>query len=347
MPDLYILGAGCSRNYSQSIHRIEGLKSPLNQDFFRMSQLVIKNTGMKSDPLFMEAIETLIRTIAPMYGSSKSDLEFFNDPQLNLEDVMTLLDIEFRLFSSRLPVRLRQYENPCLRTLKELLARTLDYALKGPPCRKHQTLARRMKTGDVVLSFNYDILIDNALLSLGKITDYTYRMDFFKVNHEGRWANLDEKQSEVTLLKLHGSLNWIRCGFCKALMLYRYEKQTMSGEWGFKCPRCSSGETYAERMMVPPAQSKEYGDQDIAFLWVQADRMLKDFSRLVCLGYSFSPLDSDMTSLLRRFRARQVKMPEVDFVNPDPEAKQRLKSLLGVKKITQYDDLFSYLESTG
>lgn len=346
MVDLYILGAGCSRNYSQSTHQIQGLKSPLNRDFFRMARLVIENTGMKSDTLFMEEIETLIKTIAPLYGSNESNLNFFDNPQLNLEEVMTLLDIDFKLFSPFAPQKLRQHENPQLRTLKEILARTIDYALKGPPCKKHEALAQRMKPGDVVLSFNYDILIDNALLNHGKITDSAYKMNFFKVNQNGHWMNTNERSSGVTLLKLHGSLNWVRCIFCGVLLLYRYQKQTMYGEWEFQCPRCSSNETYAERVLIPPIQSKDYGDRDITFLWVQADRMMRDFSRLICIGYSFSPLDFDMTSLMRRFKARQIKMPEVYFVSPDPEAEKHLKLLLGVEEIRHFRNLSSYLEST-
>jgi NAD-dependent SIR2 family protein deacetylase len=346
MSNLYILGAGCSRNYSQSKHRIQGLKSPLNRDFFKMARLVVENTGMKSDPLFMEEIDILIKTIAPLYGSSKNDLSFFDNPYLNLEDVMTLLDIDFKLFSPLASPKSGQRESRQLRALKDLLARTLDYALMGPPCKKHHALAERMELGDVVLSFNYDILIDNALFNLGKTTDYGYRMDLFKVNQDGEWMRPDERTSEVTLLKLHGSLNWVRCGFCGALLLYRYRKQALYGAQVFQCPRCSSDKTYAERMMIPPIQSKDYRDRDIAFLWVQADRMMKDFSQIICIGYSFSPLDFDMISLVRRFRTRQIKTPEVDFVSPDSEAEKRLKVFLGVEKVRRFNDLSSYLKST-
>ena len=346
MSDLYIIGAGCSRNYSQSTHRIQGLKSPLNQDFFKMARLIIGNTGMQSDPMFMEEIEILIRTIAPLYGSSENDLSFFDNPHLNLEDVMTLLDIDFKLFSPLAASKLGQNESRQLRALKDVLARTLDYALMGPPCKKHHTVAERMKPDDVVLSFNYDILIDNALFSLGKITDSGYRMNFFKVNQDEEWVRPSEEPSEVTLLKLHGSLNWVRCGLCGAHLLYRYRKQAMYGAWEFQCPRCSSDETYAERMMIPPIQSKDYRDRDIAFLWVQADRVLKDFSRIICIGYSFSQLDFDMISLMRKFRSRQSKIPEIDFVSPDSEAEKRLKLLLGVQKIRRFKDLSTYLKTT-
>jgi len=345
MPDLYILGAGCSRNFSETTHQIQRLRSPLNGDFFRMAHLVIENSGMKSDDLFMEEINVLIKTIATLYGS-KSELSFLDDPRLTLEDVMTLLDIDFKLFSPPGARRLGQNESRQLRALKDLLARTLDYALMGPPCRKHRSLAKRMKRGDVVLSLNYDILIDNALFNLGKTTDSGYGMNFFMVNHDGKWMRPVLDRSEVSLFKLHGSLNWIRCGLCGALLLYRHRKQTLSGVQLFRCPRCSSDENCAERMMIPPVQSKDYGDKDIAFLWVQADRKMKEFSRMVCIGYSFSSLDFDMGSLIRRLRSRQTSFPEVDFVSPDSTAEKRLRRLLGFGKMNHFKNLSRYLEST-
>jgi len=341
---MYILGAGCSLNYTESTHGIRGLRSPRNDDFFRMARLVIENSGMKFDDLFMEEIGILVKTIASLYGS-KSDIGLFDNPNLRLEEVMTLLDIDFRLFSSLAAQRLGQNESRQMRSLKDLLARTLDYALMGPPCRKHHSLAKMMKRGDLVLSLNYDILIDNALYGLGKIADSGYMMNFFRVNQDGEWARPSPNQSEIALFKLHGSLNWVRCGLCGVLLLYRHKKQALNGVQFFRCPRCSSDET-GERMMIPPIQSKDYRDKDIAFLWIQADRMMKDLSRIVCIGYSFSPLDFDMSSLMRRLRARQTSVPEVDFVSPDKRAEERLKLLLGVKKTNQFDDLSHYLELT-
>src|SRR5438128_3170686 len=181
MKSLYIVGAGSSRNYAQSTHHIPNLKTPLNQDFFKMARLVIENTGMMSDQSFMEEIEHLIMTVAPMYGN-KTDLSFFDRPGLSLEEVMTLLDIDAKLFSQSTFGKPWQSESRQTRVLKDLLARTLDYTLTGPLCKKHIALAKRMKSGDLVLSFNYDILIDNALYHTGKLTDSGYGMNFFKTN---------------------------------------------------------------------------------------------------------------------------------------------------------------------
>ncbi len=186
MPDLYILGAGCSKNYSEPRNRIQGLESPTDRDFFQKAGLVIENSGIQSDDEFMEEVKHLIKTLAPMYGSKDSSLSFFDNPDLSLEQVMSLLDLDFKLFSYQAATSLFLQESRELHVLKDLLARTLDYALDGPPCRKHRALAQKMGSHDIVLSFNYDILMDNALYYAGKIKDSSYGMNFYRVDRDGQ-----------------------------------------------------------------------------------------------------------------------------------------------------------------
>ena len=73
--------------------------------------------------------------------------------------------------------------------------------------------------------------------------------------------------------------------------------------------------------------------------------MMKEISRIVCVGYSFPSTDFDMLSLMRRFRARQSKMPEIDFVSPDTKAEKRLRDLLDVREVRHFNNLSSYLDS--
>jgi hypothetical protein len=125
LPDLYIIGAGCSRNYSQSNSEIKGLKSPLNNDFFKMAHRVIVNTGIKNDALFIDEIKNMIRKVAPQYGSNIFDIEFLKNPLINLEDVMTLLDIDAKLFFPFTSPQVQLTESRELQAVKELLVRTL------------------------------------------------------------------------------------------------------------------------------------------------------------------------------------------------------------------------------
>jgi hypothetical protein len=73
-------------------------------------------------------------------------------------------------------------------TFIELIARTIDEALKGPVCKKHLALAEKIDYTDVILSYNYDLLADNALCSRGKLSDEGYRRSFYRVNDDGNWG---------------------------------------------------------------------------------------------------------------------------------------------------------------
>jgi len=55
--------------------------------------------------------------------------------------------------------------------LIELIALTIAKALQGPVCSEHIKLANSLSNGDIVISFNYDILMDNALRASKKLTD--------------------------------------------------------------------------------------------------------------------------------------------------------------------------------
>jgi hypothetical protein len=58
---LLILGAGCSRNYSQGTSNITGLKSPLDNDFFKMAKKVLLNSRLESNLAIL--IEGLVHNL--------------------------------------------------------------------------------------------------------------------------------------------------------------------------------------------------------------------------------------------------------------------------------------------
>ena len=101
--------------------------------------------------------------------------------------------------------------------LIELVALTISKALQGPVCSEHIKLANSLSEGDVVISFNYDILMDNALRENKKLTDSGYLVHFQKVSDGQNWRRAEDEASAVTLLKLHGSLNWLHCAIAMQL----------------------------------------------------------------------------------------------------------------------------------
>jgi len=156
-----------------------------------------------------------------------------------------------------------------LSTLIELISFTLLYAQKGPICDKHYNLAKKLNKGDIVISFNYDTILDDALQKAGKLTDSGYLVEFSKVFKNKTWESPEQKESEVNLLKLHGSLNWNRCKRCKLNFLLKSisveSRLDMFNYLNPKCIRCDTNSV--ELVLIPPLIGKNYHEFGVDYLW--------------------------------------------------------------------------------
>lgn len=252
MPKLYVIGAGCTKNYSQSTTKILGLSSPLDKDFFQMAKKYLLSEYRDDGTSFRfgDDIDHLIRDLCEMYAYyPENTIDVLDDNRLSLENVMTAFSLRMEIFDRFLytygyPDQRMSVAPRRLYTLIELAARTFSEALKGPVCKKHLELAGLMTPGDIVFSYNYDILMDNALREARKLTDAGYFLSFYKVFDGSGWTRPEDDGSSVSILKLHGSLNWLRCSICNSNLLMRHTKV---GEWftGLpnSCPKCDAGPT--------------------------------------------------------------------------------------------------------
>ena len=196
---LLIIGAGCSRNYSQGTSNIAGLESPLDKDFFKMAKKVILHSRLERNLDIL--IEGLVHNLHRLYGykafelknwintsDASKFLEVLDDDRLSLEKVMTQLIFENEIFQRMPPFDgYYQGENRTIdyddspKALIELVALTISKALEGPVCSEHIRLANSLSQGDIVISFNYDLLMDNALRQTKKLTDCGYLVPFQSV----------------------------------------------------------------------------------------------------------------------------------------------------------------------
>lgn len=361
MAKLYIVGAGCSRNYTQGLTDIPDLKSPLDRDFFKMAKRLLKHKSM--DLKFRERFNYLLKDLIQMFGEGSSNvqtrlnseekLSILDSPKLGLEKVMTEFFIKKELFER--PTYQYGWQgaggsigSKRLYTFVELIARTFEEALRGPICEKHLALAERMTRGDFVFSYNYDLLMDNALRRKGRLTDEGYGLTFNRVYDASQWLGPEIDESEVRLLKLHGSLNWIRCSICGSNLLLRKGKV---GEWittiPNKCPKCHSEEEYMQRLIVPPFQTKNYTDPAIGYLWFEAVKALRKIQEIVIIGYSLPLTDFASEALFRvginRIRRKRLR---VTIVNPNDAVPSRFSEIFNPKEIVTYKSLETFLRRT-
>lgn len=352
---LYIIGAGCSRNFSECTSPVPDLKPPLNRDFFKMAKKVVDYYDLSQSYGPILGLDHFTQNLNRLYGygDSQSDTSVYDDDRLDLESVMThfyaeheLLDFSDVGSESPLPGLHALSRGHRISALNELLAYTLTESLKGPICRKHRYVAEKVQKGDVVWNFNYDLLMDNALREQGKLTDSGYIMRFDYTMVEGNWERFADAPSDATLLKLHGSLNWLRCTICGCNLLLRDRKSVpqlpITGSSGtillMTCPNCSrtSGIPSLERIIVPPSLVKSFGKVEIRYLWKYA-ASTKDIDRLMVIGFRFAEQDPELEMLLRNMFQYGRIPPDVHIhiVNPNPEkVEARFNSVFKESRIT-------------
>lgn len=362
---LLIIGAGCSQNYTQGVSNIDGLVSPLDGTFFKMAKKVLLRTNLEQS--LTTQIEGMVHNLHRLYGYDSFDiqdwintprasqfLEIFDDDRLSLEKVMTQLMLENEIFQRMPPFdgfyqgksRTMDYDDSPF-ALIELVALTISKALQGPVCSEHIKLANSLSEGDVVISFNYDILMDNALRESKKLTDSGYLVHFQKASDGQNWRRAEDEPSAVTLLKLHGSMNWLHCANCNATFLNRSEK--ISPEYPSfpkNCPSCGESNVYFQRVIVPPILAKDYSLQPMKYLWGQANRYVARAQEIVIIGYSFPPTDFATEALLRdRLPWSSQRQTRFVVVNPDKEVYERFKRVFSSSLVEWKGSLKEYLDS--
>jgi hypothetical protein len=182
-----------------------------------------------------------------------------------------------------------------------------------------------------VISTNYDLIVDTALMFLSEsrlpecgLPAYhcAISTDFYR----------NEASHFGTLLKLHGSLNWLHCKTCHRLeigasdsskflkVLGRLVGPSLEQSYradGAVCPTCQSK---LRPLLIAPTHLKDYRNPHIAQVWYEAERVLRDAARVIFIGYSLPEDDVEVIYLLKRsmahLRSDQITVVEYDPASP-------------------------------
>jgi hypothetical protein len=206
------------------------------------------------------------------------------------------------------------------RALDYLMFKLLDTTLEGktnPYRRLLDLLWPDKNSGEpVVMSLNYDILLDLALFERGADQDSVpdYAVDFKTKAYN------DRKQRYGLLLKLHGSLNWMYCPFCHRIdigwsrkflntstvapRVYRDPDTALDEQYGARASstRSECKDCYGplQPILITPAYRKDYRNPHLARIWYEAQRKLRDADRVIFVGYSLPDDDVEVVYLLKR-----------------------------------------------
>jgi hypothetical protein len=237
----------------------------------------------------------------------------------NLEEFLSLMDVYVE-FSSKVKSG-HKFEPDEVEELKDdlLAAITASLSEKTEKIKIQNTqffrLAKLLKPGDAVITFNWDLLIEKALTKLG--LDWSYEL----------------KSDKIALLKPHGSIDWFDRDKTKikasltspviddigALRVFRK----------FRMPRVGSPIT---PIIVPPLVNKKWKYLEFDRIWRSAWRALRTANDIHIIGFSLPPEDLHVRFVIRsaiRINEETRSRPlRVTVVNPDKTVYLRFDRLM-------------------
>ena len=190
----------------------------------------------------------------------------------------------------------------------------LEEALMKFPTNNHFNLLQKLFSAPAtpqVISTNYDLVADTAMMHISQQRQSPGGLPNY---HCGiaNIAHLGPTERFGTLLKLHGSLNWLFCRTCHRLELGATEStkyltifQKIAGADlrssftadGAPCNVCG---TRLLPLLVAPSHLKDYRNPHLSQVWYESQRVLRQASRAIFIGYSLPDDDVEVVYLLKR-----------------------------------------------
>ncbi len=195
-----LLGAGASKSYGDSP---TGKRMPIATDFFP----TFFGLDISSNPWVLR--DGLIYYVQHEYGVEDPDeylVSGVDIEAIHSEIALKLAEVE------RNPKSLDRilYSKP-FNQLIFLFATTLNEIANGPVSRNHLDLVHCLDPEDVIITFNWDTLMERALMETGHwCVDDGYGVNPHKVFRDS-WTNpeIPTLASAPKIIKLHGSVNWL------------------------------------------------------------------------------------------------------------------------------------------
>jgi len=343
--ELYVLGAGFSKSFVQS--------APLINGFFRGNKQIIEEPRFRPVQDFMQECR-------------------FNVAHVNIETLMTLADEygsdETNELLKELIVEVLKAAFPTATWVPEQTPGETWYKFRLPEDKECvlRCLARDLLTSTTerhVLTFNYDVLLENAIeLEQAELKRNTSNRDHRRFHagrchgfHAHKWTKrgditlqAEQKRADhIFVLKLHGSMTWrvpkpSEQQFSPDTVVVLSASEENIGSYPLAEDTIDTHMDVIP-LIVPPVldKSKALGHDAFQEIWAKAACLIEQAKRLVFVGYSFPPTDYRAEYLFRRHFARGCAVEVIDCQENDAERthlKRRYDSIFGEANITYHWD---------
>jgi hypothetical protein len=310
-----VLGAGATRG-AEFVKTAKGAEPPLDRDFFTQAQRLSTKKPAK-------LVDQLIEDVVTTFGNNFS---------LTMEGYLTRLEQMSHVLNDY-KFRGRPPTNKFLRMrahFLQVLAALMDEAVgRNPNCAFHTRLVERLSAADTILSLNYDWLIDLTLKRHGHKKwnpKKGYGVPVYSNGPRGAgtkyWACSDDSgkpdysANSITLLKLHGSLNWFPVPPDRnpPMLALRKRWWHQNGNLTFEIAAPEWNKPTRSGIDVP--------------VWRRARKSLKSAKGIVFIGYSLPETDLPIQALLT-VESSPTPVALLVIVNPNQSSRNRIRATLG------------------
>lgn len=236
----------------------------------------------------------------------------------DIEELISLMDVYIE-FSEKIK-RKHSFSTDELFDLKADLLRAIGVYLSDRSFLKEIEkshlfrLVRTLKPGDVIITFNWDLLVEKALRKLRIVWHY------------------DLIDNRISLLKPHGSIDWFDS---KKVHLRKATSFRLMGEIGrirvFNYFRFPETEKRVAPVIIPPTVKKKWPYREFSVIWRAVWKALRHADEINILGFSLPPEDLHVRFVMRSAiraneEARQSPLT-INLVNPDKSVFLRFSRL--------------------
>lgn len=351
-----IVGAGST--YSDGMNRAPSRRPPLDKGFFRVAS--------RTDRVRVMPIQEYLMT---NYGiditASKDD---------SLEAVMV------KLYSDTFHPSLGKEAYPLFRALVELyshrLMKTTDSLPHSDTSKLFAILSNLLRRGATpsdtcIITFNQDLHAERVLLSIRKDIQFGGMPGIFnfpycyglgvtekditgptrKVSVDSLFPVGNEQLSGISVLKLHGSLNWYSLHLSRNVSrtalfnpkrkLHVTKRLTIPPDMTFSAKRTE----YTFPVIVPPIPHKAgILHSSLYGIWGRAEECLRQAEEVIVFGYSSPVFDTEASNLLSR-TLRKAAVKSFSLITPDAHLVGRYADITGLSEIHYFRNVASFLKA--
>ena len=273
--------------------------------------------------------------------------------------VLSLLDHALSTGQSLLPKRTMEQTRHVRQLLEQELVESIpDWEDFGPEeessfdnyCGWLSRLLETRPTGGMALiTTNYDMIADLAALTvagvkggygnwnikdMGKLVDFGFRWVLPDRNKEIQVQR--PVRPRISLLKLHGSTNWLRCPLCENIYVHpnapiasvAFVRKTTPAN------TCHCSATRLEPQIVSPSFVRQMRDPNLIAVWKDALDFLRKSDHWVMIGYGFPDEDVAVRALFARAFSSRDEQPHISVVQLDKAAEVNYESFFKNESFT-------------